>query len=112
MEMLEKYKKCIKQYGVLYTCGGDHRKANKAYKEAIYCLTILMKTDFGRAGIYALLEDDDEIIKRYTASLVIHDYPEKCEEIILRSIRMNIGNVVSAKYFLKDWHDGNITKLY
>lgn len=109
---LNAYIKSAHTHGEETVNGENYRKINRAYDSVLKNFKNLIITEEGKNRLIELLDSSDEYVSSWTASLMIFDYPKKCEPILLH-ISQNKGVWASnMRTFLEEWNAGNLDKMY
>lgn len=85
----------------------DHQKSNRLVKKYIALEQKLVLTPEGINAMSLLLDDEDDIVRYYSASALISLFPKKCIKILKDIEKKDIFVSYLVKYILLNYKDGN-----
>ena len=103
MELKNNY---IASYDALHV-ENDHKKSNRLVKKYIELEKQLVSTPEGIKAFSILLEDENDIVRYYSASALISLYPKRCVKILKEKKKKNIFVSYLVKYVISNYNAGN-----
>lgn len=109
---LEKYIEATKKHGEATVSLDSYREINKAYSAILKNFKALVYDDEGKKLLRSLLNYENKYVSSWTATLLIFEFPDECENIICEAIKENGIWAGTMRTFYEEWKEGNIKKLY
>ena len=98
---------CIKRYNALYL-ENDYKKGNRLEGKIIQQAQELIISEQGINAILALLNDENEIVRYYSASIVFSLYPREAKKTLKEIEKHGQTHLASnVKYVIQNYEQGN-----
>ena len=109
---LEKYIEATKKHGEASVASENYKEINKAYSAIMKNFKALVYDEEGKEMLKALLDYENKYVSSWTATLLIFEFPDECEEIICEAIKEKGIWAGTIRTFYEEWKAGNIKKMY
>lgn len=109
---LNDYITCCEIYGEGIVKAENYKVTNKAYKSLIKNLNRLIKDECGKAMLKELLYHNSKYVSSCTAMMLIFEFKEDCERIIVETIKEDDVWASIVELFYNGWKEGRMKPQY
>ena len=98
---------CINRYNALYL-ENDYRKGNNLERRLVAQAQELIISQEGVRALLKMLQDENEIVRYYSASIIFSLYPNEAQNTLKNIEKTGKTHLASnVKYVIKNYEEGN-----
>ena len=98
---------CINRYNALYL-ENDYRKGNNLERRLVSQAQELIISQEGVRALLKMLQDENEIVRYYSASIIFSLYPNEAQNTLKNIEKTGKTHLASnVKYVIKNYEEGN-----